>query len=312
MEKERTLSTEDVANILRVSKSTIYNLIRSGEITSYKVGRKVRFSEEDIRDYVNRAKRQIAIEPYSGGNTDLDLIGNMRSESGFIICGQDLMLDVLSNYMRLYGVQALRAYIGSYDSLISLYKRRINVASSHLWDGQNDQYNAAYVKRLIPGVKTVIIHLTDRMQGFYVKEGNPKGIKDWDDFRRDDITMINREFGSGSRILLDENLKLLGIYGSAIKGYDNETQSHLGVASAVSGGHADIAVGNEKIARQVEGIEFIPMKKERYDLVIRHEDLDTPEIQTMLKIIRSKAFREEFENIGGYDVKGMGEIVAEI
>ncbi|MDR0852301.1 MAG: helix-turn-helix transcriptional regulator [Clostridiales Family XIII bacterium] len=312
MEKEKTLSTQDVADVLKVSKSTIYNLIRSGEITSYRVGRKVRFSEDDIRDYINKSKRQVAGEAFSDGAADLDLIESMRTASGFIICGQDLMLDVLSNYMRLYGVQALRAYIGSYDSLVSLYKHKINVASSHLWDGQNDQYNAAYVKRLIPGFRTVIIHLTDRMQGLYVQEGNPKKITGWDDFRRSDITMINREFGAGSRVLLDENLKLRGIYGSTIKGYDKETQSHLAVASAVSGGNADVAVGSEKIARQVEGIEFIPMKKEKYDLVIRKEDFDTFEMQTMLKIIRSKAFREEFEHIGGYDVTGMGEIVAEI
>ena len=85
--------------------------------------------------------------------------------------------------------------------------------------------------------------------------------------------MINREQGAGSRVLLDENLKLLGIFGSNIKGYKKETSSHLAVASAVSRGEADVAVGNEKIARQVDNIEFIPMKKERYDLVLRKEDM---------------------------------------
>jgi putative molybdopterin biosynthesis protein len=214
--------------------------------------------------------------------------------------------------MRLYGVQALRAYIGSYDSLVSLYKGRVNVASTHLWDGQNDQYNNSYVKRLVPGVRTEIIHLVYRMQGLYVKAGNPKDITNWSDFGRDDITMINREYGSGSRVLLDENLKLLGIHGKKIKGYNKETQSHLAVASAVAGGQADVAVGTEKIARQVDGIEFIPLKKEQYDIVIRKEDEESFEIQTMLKIIRSQAFREEFDHIGGYDTTGIGEVIAEI
>jgi putative molybdopterin biosynthesis protein len=150
------------------------------------------------------------------------------------------------------------------------------------------------------------------MQGLYVAKGNPKGITTWEDFRRDDITMINREHGAGSRVLLDENLKLLGISGSSVRGYKKETQSHLAVASAVSSGEADVAVGSEKIARQVDNIDFIPLKKERYDLVVKKEDFQTFEIQTMLNIIRSVAFKNEFSNIGGYDTSDMGKIIAEI
>jgi len=124
--------------------------------------------------------------------------------------------------------------------------------------------------------------------------------------------MINREHGAGSRILLDENLKLLGIYGSSIRGYKNESQSHLAVASAVSSGKADVAVGSEKIAKQVDNIDFIPLKKERYDLVVRKEDFQTLEIQTMLNIIQSAVFKSEFAHIGGYDTSDMGKIVTEL
>jgi len=310
MDKVNTLSAQDVADILHVSKSTIYNLIRSGEITSYKVGRKVRFAESDVQEYIDRSRKKSTVENISAASLDTELLPD--TADSFVICGQDLLLDVLSNYMRLHGIQAMRTYIGSYDSLIALYKKKVNVASTHLWDGQNNQYNNAYVKRLLPGVQTQIIHLADRMQGLYIKEGNPKGISNWDDFKRDDILMINREYGSGSRVLLDENLKLLGIFSRNIRGYKNEGQSHLAVASAVAGGNADIAVGIEKVARQVEGIEFIPLKKERYDIVIRKEEENTYTMQTMLKIIRSKAFKEEFDNIGGYDTTEMGTIIAEI
>jgi putative molybdopterin biosynthesis protein len=124
--------------------------------------------------------------------------------------------------------------------------------------------------------------------------------------------MINREHGAGSRVLLDEYFKLFGISGSAVQGYMTEGGSHLAVASAVSGGKADVAVGIEKIARQVDNIDFIPMKKERYDLVVKKEHMQSPEIQTMMKIINSAAFRQEFSNIGGYDTTDMGKIVAEI
>jgi putative molybdopterin biosynthesis protein len=123
--------------------------------------------------------------------------------------------------------------------------------------------------------------------------------------------MINREKGAGSRVLLDENLKLLGIYGSRIKGYGNENQSHLTVASAVGRGDADVAVGNEKIARQVENVDFIPLKKERYDLVVTREKFDAPEVTSMLKVLRSEKFQNEFKNIGGYDISDIGKVIAE-
>jgi putative molybdopterin biosynthesis protein len=188
--------------------------------------------------------------PLSDG-AQFNILGNEKRSEGFIICGQDLILDVLSNYMRLHNIPALRAYIGSYDGLVSLYRNKVNVTAAHLWDSDTNMYNVPYVRRLLPGIPAVIVHLTCRMQGFYVAKGNPKSIHGWEDFRRDDIVMINRERGAGSRVLLDENLKLLGLFGSSIKGYNKETSSHLAVASAISRGEADVAVGNEKIARQV-------------------------------------------------------------
>ena len=309
MEKRKALSTQEVADMLHVSKSTIYGLIKKGEISSYTVGRKVRFTENDVQDYISRSKKSQSAYASPNNPADFNLLGIEKKQEGFIICGQDLILDILSNYMRLHGIPALRAYIGSYDSLVSLYKNKVNVATSHLWDSETDKYNVPYVKRLLPGIATVIIHLTCRMQGLYVAKGNPKGITSWKDFGRDNITMINREHGAGSRILLDENLKLIGIYGSSIRGYKKESQSHLAVASAVSSGEADVAVGSEKIARQVDNIDFIPLKKERYDVVVRKEDFPTLEIQTMLNIIQSAAFKNEFANIGGYDTRDMGTIV---
>lgn len=313
MDEKNALSTQEVADMLNVSKSTIYDLIKKGEICSYKVGRKVRFTESDVKEYITRSKESQSVTNISSSDVSgFSLSGNEKKSDGFIICGQDLILDVLSNYMRLHGVPALRAYIGSYDSLVSLYRNKVNVASAHLWDSDTNQYNVPYVRRLLPGIPTVIIHLTCRMQGLYVQKGNPKGITTWKDFERDDITMVNREQGAGSRVLLDENLRILGIYGSSIKGYKKETQSHLAVASAVSSGEADVAVGSEKIARQVDNIDFIPLQKERYDLVVKKEDLHTQEIETLLNIIRSDAFKNEFGNVGGYDTSEMGKIIAEI
>ena len=178
MSKQNALSAQDAADMLGVSKSTIYNMIKNGSITSYKVGRKVRFTEDDIKSYISRSTaNQATHHPHTNSASGFSLVDAGKEQGGFTICGQDLILDILSNYMRSHGIPALRAYIGSYDSLMLLYKDKVNVASSHLWDSDTDQYNVPYVKTLLPGIPTVIIHLTCRMQGLYVQKGNPKGIK---------------------------------------------------------------------------------------------------------------------------------------
>ena len=141
--------------------------------------------------------------------------------------------------------------------------------------------------------------------------GNPKGIKGWEDLKRPGITIINREIGSGTRVLLDEQLKKIGIRGSSIAGYARECFSHLAVASAVARGGVDVAIGNEKVSQQVNEIEFIPLQTESYDLVIKKEDIDKPHFQAVLEIIRSEEYKLELDGIGGYDLKDLGVITAE-
>lgn len=316
MSDESALTAQEVADMLKIAKNTVYELIKRNEINSYKVGRKVRFTHNDVKDYIARSKciQPVELSIDEGKATSsVEVHSLSRSGKEFIICGQDLMLDVLSNYIarHIRGVSPLRSYIGSYSSLVALYQGSIQVASTHLWDGDTGQYNTPYVRRLLPGISAVIIHLACRMQGFYVAKGNPKNIKTWNDLKRTDLSIINREKGAGSRVLLDEHLRLLGIYGSSIKGYERESQSHLTVASTVGRGGADVAIGTEKIASQVNSIDFIPLQKERYELVIKKEDMQTHQMQTMLSILRSEDFKEEFRAIGGYDISEMGHIVTE-
>ena len=226
-----------------------------------------------------------------------------------MICGQDIILDVLSNYVAQTGIESLRAYIGSYDALADLYKDRVQVASSHLWDGETGEYNVPYVRKLLPGVTVVVVNLTYRMQGFYVAKGNPKNLRTWEDLLRPSVRLVNREKGAGSRVLLDEHVRLLGAEPSSIEGYSTETQSHIAVASSVARGRGDVAVGSEKIARQVEGIDFVPLQKERYDLVVKRENFDSRPVRTMMGVLESGLLREEFAGLGGYDTSDMGRIV---
>lgn len=314
MDNQSALTAQDVADRLKIAKNTVYELIKRGEINSYKVGRKVRFTQEDVDAYINSSKSQHKMTQKSDVaevNHDETQTPLATGSGRFVICGQDIMLDVLSNYMQRHpkGGMTLRSYIGSYQSLVALYQGDIQVASSHLWDGDSNSYNVSYVKSLLPGTPAVIIHLAYRMQGFYVAKGNPKHIASWDDLKRSDLTMINREKGAGSRVLLDEHCRLLGINGADIPGYFRESQSHLAVASTVARGGADIGIGTQMIARQVDGIDFIPMQQERYELVIRQSDMNKPQIQAMIEILRSDSFRMEFMGISGYDISEMGTVV---
>lgn len=300
MRNDEALTVDDVAEILQVGRNTVYALKDKGELKSYKIGRKLRFTYADVQSYISRAK--------SPGKTTGGDTGTESSEK-LVICGQDIILDVLSNYITQTGVESLRAYIGSYDALADLYKDKVQVASAHLWDGETGEYNIPYVRRLLPGVPVVVVNLAYRMQGFYVAKGNPKNLKDWENLLQPGIRLVNREKGSGSRVLLDEHMRLIGAQPSSIEGYRVETQSHIAVASMVARGRGDVAVGSEKIARQVEGIDFVPLQKERYDLVVKQENFDSRPIRAMMGILESGMLREEFAGLGGYDTSDMGRIM---
>ncbi len=157
-----------------------------------------------------------------------------------------------------------------------------------------------------------MVNLACRTQGFYVAKGNPKNINAWEDLTRQDVFIINREKGSGTRILLDGIMRTLNVDAYKLNGYNNEETSHLGVASSISRGLADVGIGNEKAALQVSNIDFIPIQIERYDLVIKKEDLLNPVYRNIISIINSQEFKSEIEGIGGYDLRFTGKIVAEV
>jgi len=316
MEDNLTLTPQEVADILKIAKNTVYELIKRGELNSYRVGRKVRVDAKDVEDYKSRGR---SIKANVQSSLSMDKTNPLLHEeytrsNGFVICGQDIMLDILSRYLQLHpdGVQALRSYVGSYNGLYELYQDNVQMATAHLWDGDTGQYNIPFVRRMLPGIPAVIVHLACRLQGFYVPKGNPKGITGWEDLKRKDLTIINREKGSGTRVLLDEHLRKLEIPAANIKGYYRESTSHLAIASTVARGGADIGIGNEKSGLQVKNIDFIPLQTERYELVIKKQDIEKAPFQAVLEILRSEEFKLELEGIGGYDLTELGKVVAEI
>ncbi|MGN0982433.1 MAG: substrate-binding domain-containing protein [Candidatus Limivicinus sp.] len=311
MAQNKSLSTQEVADMLHVSKSTIYDLIRRGEINSYKIGRKVRFTQDDVDAYIARSRHEHSTQPVKTVDTGSTLLTPEHlGAPELIISGQDVVLDILANYLQQEGLSAGRTYLSSFEGLLALYQDKVDVAACHLFDGSG--YNAGFVRSLVPGIPTVLVNVSYRSVGFYVRRGNPKGVRGWEDLARRDVSILNRRPGSSSRILLDVQLKRLGLAASNIRGYDRIMRSHLTMAAAIAEGEADLAIGTERISRQMEGIDFIPLLEERYDLALKKEKLDSPPVQKLLAVMNQPAFRRELARFSGNDYRDSGKIIQEV
>ena len=311
MKQNKSLSTQEVADILHVSKSTIYDLIRKGEIHSYKIGRKVRFTQDDVDAYIARSRHEHSTMPIKKVDTHSTLLTpDMSAEPDLILAGQDVVLDILANYLQELGINTARTYLSSFEGLLSLYQDNIQVAACHLYDG--NEHNVPFVRSLMPGVPAVLINISYRTQGFYVQKGNPKKITGWGDLGREDISVLNRRPGSSARILLDIHMKKLGISSSKVNGYGKVMKSHLTMAAAIASGEADAAIGTERISRQMEDIDFIPLLEERYDLVVKKEMMETAQVQKLLQVLKDPVFQKEVARFSGNDYRDMGKIIAEV
>ncbi|MGC7872851.1 substrate-binding domain-containing protein [Desulfosporosinus sp. SYSU MS00001] len=318
MPNDVSYTPEEVAKILKISKFTVYEIIKRGELKAYHIGRKVRVEGADIESYKQKLKGMSSPSANTlPSNSPAQLTEANQQESSaeaLVICGQDIVLDILTRYLekQFPHVRFLRRYVGSIDGLMSLYRGLANAVAVHLWDSDSDDYNLPYVRRILPGHPTYIINLLFRVEGFYVAKGNPKNILTWSDLTKPGVRFVNREVGSGARVLLDEQLRLLKIRRQDILGYGDEEMTHLAIASKIARSEADVGLGIEKVAMQVNGLDFIPLKKERYDLVIRQEDLERAHFQALMSILKSPAFQNEVSGIGGYDLSLMGQIIAEV
>lgn len=303
---------EEVSQILKISRFTVYEMIKRGDLSAYRIGRKVRVEAPDLERYIANSKAHCPAEVQPAVTIPTVSPGGSTA-ANFIIYGQDIILDALTRHLgrQFPNFPCLRNYSGSLDGLLALYRGEASAVTTHLWDSDTDSYNVPYVRRMLPGHRTLIINLAYRMEGFYVAKGNPKNITTWQDLTRPAVRFINRERGSGARVLLDEKLQVLQLDHSTIVGYDQEELSHLAVASRVARNNADVGLGIEKVALQIKDIDFIPLQKERYDLVIRKEDANKPYFQVLLATLKSPDFYNEVSGMGGYDLSQMGTVMAE-
>ena len=223
------------------------------------------------------------------------------------IGSHDLIMDYLGSLMERQGSSKGRpsyhlssAHVGSMGGILALMRGEAHLAPIHLLDETTGQYNQVYLDKYLANQDVTLVKGVKRQQGFIVAKGNPKGIQTVNDMVRADVTFVNRQKGSGTRVLTDYLLKQQSIDSSEINGYEREMTTHMAVAAAVLGGSADAGVGVFSAAHTM-GLDFVPIGYEEYDFAIPNSYLETDMIQAFLKALHSEEFKQIKEDLGGYE-----------
>ena len=250
-----------------------------------------------------------------GDLVEADLLKDLAEiENTVVVVGShDNTLDVLANQMRVrdFRFSLSSSNVGSLGGLIALRNGYCHAAGSHLLDTDTGTYNVSYIKRYLPDLRVKLVNLVFRQQGLIVPRGNPKGISGIEDLAKNNITFVNRQAGSGTRILLDYRLAQLNIKPESIRGYDQDEFTHMSVAVSVLSGAADTGLGIYAAAKALK-LDFVPIVTEEYDFVISEEFFEDEKIQLMLDVIRSDSFKELVNRLGGYDTSKTGTVIASL
>ena len=251
----------------------------------------------------------------AGTTVDVELLASKEEISDAIVVtgSHDVVLDLLASELSRQnpGRNLASSNVGSLGGLLALSRGEAHLAGTHLLDESTGEYNLSYIRRHLKGIPIVLVALVGRVQGLLVPCGNPMGITGLADLAREDVTFVNRQHGSGTRLLLDHLLGGADIPASSIRGYVREEYTHLAVAATVAGGNADAGLGILSAARAV-GTDFIPLTNEQYDLAIPTSFYEGEDLAPLLELIRDDSFRQKVDALSGYDTSRMGEVVARL
>jgi molybdate-binding protein/DNA-binding transcriptional regulator YhcF (GntR family) len=234
----------------------------------------------------------------------------VKQKSIRIVGSNDMALDLLVSRVK-YANPEISVQItpaGSLGGLLAIQEGTADMAGIHLLDEETGEYNYPYIKHTLQGIEVAVVHLADRVQGFMVAKGNPNHIVGLEDLKRPDITFVNRQKGSGTRVWLDYKLREMGILPHTIKGYTRELDTHIAVAMSIVRGEADVALGIQAAANSCN-LDFVPATKERFDLVIPISNYRSQLFQPLLGIIQSDEFRKVVDEMGGYDTAQTGDTI---
>jgi len=234
-----------------------------------------------------------------------------KLENTLVVIGShDPLLDELADMMHVENsdVYMSSAHVGSMGGIMAVRRGEAHAAGCHLLDTATGTYNLAFMKKYFPKGGVKLIRCVGRQQGMMVAKGNPLNIQKFSDIAREGIRYVNRQKGSGTRILTDYLCKQENLETTSIYGYDREELTHTSVAAQIVSGSADAGMGIYSAAKLYD-LDFIPVCIEEYDLIIPDHAWNTPQVQQMIETMKSEAFKEKILALGGYTVENPGEII---
>lgn len=320
MRSDDFLNAEEVAQYLHLGKNKVYQLAKEGTLASYHVGRKLKFTLEDVEAYVvsTRVARSStspqtapsALPDKTPALSDAASFG-MLSGDPFVIAGGDVAADLIASSLNSIGLPATRLVRGSYTALVNLYAGDANAAVVHLYDQKTNSYNIPYVCSLAPGISVIVFRLYGRKQGFIVQEGNPKNLTTWGSLLREGVRVSNHVKGSSARVLLDEKLRAMDARSESINGYDSQAQVANTAVRRVAAGLADVTIGTSRDARRAKGVKFVPLQTEWVDLVVAKTPETRPYIRCLSQLLADERFRWDIQALGPGDLTKAGSVVYE-
>lgn len=300
----KTYTPDEVAQIFQISKHTVYELIKRGELQAFKVGNKMRIEEEELVRFKESSKapaKKVMNEEPSAIE---------RSFSPIRLAGShDFLVEhFVKHASAALNLQIQPTFIGSLEGLMMLYRGQSDIAAIHMLDPESKEYNLPFINRLFIYENISVLRFVSREQGFIVAKGNPKEIHDFHDLSKKDIRFVNRQKGSGTRFLLDSKLSELDIEPSTINGYDIEEWNHLATASYISRKVADVTFGIKSAASHL-GLDFIPVAREHFDLVFRFSNENKEDLNRIIHYLQSADFKNSLSDLDGYDIRDLGTII---
>jgi putative molybdopterin biosynthesis protein len=247
---------------------------------------------------------------HAGEQVRVELLRGLSAIERTIVAigSHDLVLDVAASALRAADpfITLASSNVGSLGGLVALRDGLCHLAGSHLLDPATGEYTLPYLDRIFgPDADLAVVRLVHRDQGLLVAPGNPLCLTGIADLTRPALRYVNRQRGAGTRVLLDHELGRAGLDPTTISGYTREEHTHLGVAAAIAAGRADTGLGIQAAARAF-GLDFVPVVREPYDLVLRTAGLDTEVLAPLWVLLEQPGFRAEIEKLGGYSCAETG------